>query len=348
MPERTLILTDEKMLEHVAGPGHPERPDRLRAILRDLQRSPLEHLEWVEPTRATVEQLRRVHSIAHVDRIDLMRGRTARLDADTGVSPGSTFAAYLAAGAGINAVEALMEGKAKRAFALVRPPGHHAERHHAMGFCLFNNIAIAAEHAREELGCKRILIIDWDVHHCNGTQQAFYKCNDVLVFSSHRYPFYPGSGWVDELGEGEGRGFTVNVPLLAGTNNETVDTVYRIMLEALAEDFKPDLILVSAGFDAHMYDPLGGLRMTEDGFASLMGIITEIANRYAEGRVALFLEGGYDLDALSKSTRACLEVMTGEAPPPMGEGAAAAERLLEQVGAVQAPFWPCLAKALGV
>jgi len=339
MAERILILHDDRMLDHINGPGHPERPDRVRAILRALHREPIEGLEWAQPQRATIEQVRRVHSIAHVDRIDMMKGKTARLDADTGISPGSTVAAYLAAGAGIQAVDALMTGACKRVYALVRPPGHHAERHHAMGFCLFNNIAIAAEHARLEHGVQRVLIVDFDVHHCNGTQQAFYKRNDVLVFSSHRYPFYPGTGWVDEIGEGEGRGYTVNIPLMAGMGNETVAAVYHALLPPIAEQFKPQLVLVSAGYDAHLYDPLGGLRMTEAGFGSLSGLLAEVADTYADGRLAYFLEGGYDLDALAQSTRACLTVMKGEDPPTVGEEHEQSARLLAQVRNCIAPYW---------
>jgi len=339
MAERILMLFDERMLEHLNGPGHPERPDRVRAILRGLQRDPIEGLQWVEPHRATIEQVRRIHSIAHVDRIDMMKGKTARLDPDTGVSPGSTNAAYLAAGAGIQAVDALMAGTCKRAYALVRPPGHHAERHHAMGFCLFNNIAIAAEHARVQHDVQRIMIVDFDVHHCNGTQQAFYKRSDVLLFSSHRYPFYPGTGWVDEIGEGEGRGYTVNVPLMAGMGDETVAAVYHALLPPIADQFKPQLVLVSAGYDAHLYDPLGGLRMTEGGFGSVSGLLTEIADKYADGRLIYFLEGGYDLDALAQSTRACLAVMKGEDPPTVGEEHEQSARLLAQVKSSVAEYW---------
>jgi len=343
MGERILMLYDERMLDHLNGPGHPERPDRLRAILRELARSPLEGLEWHKPGAAKLEEIRRVHSVAHVDRIDLMRGRTARLDPDTGVSPGSTEAAYCAAGAAIEAVEALMSGEVKRAFALVRPPGHHAERDRVMGFCYFNNIAIAAEHARARLGCKRILIVDWDVHHCNGTQRSFYDCNEVLVFSSHRYPFYPGTGWLDETGEGAGLGYTVNLPLSAGTGDGLVDALYRSLLPPIAEAFEPDLVLVSAGYDAHLYDPLGGLRMTETGFAALCGLVRQIADRYADRRLALFLEGGYDLDALGRSVRACLEAMAGAEPPRVaGSDEQAAASMVDQLRGVYRPFWPAL------
>ncbi|MDY7109427.1 MAG: histone deacetylase [Planctomycetota bacterium] len=345
MSERILMLYDERMLEHVNFPGHPERPDRLRAILRELARSPVEGLEWFKPNAASLEEVRRVHSVAHVDRIDLMRGRTSRLDPDTGVAPGSTEAAYRAAGAAVDLVEALISGEVKRAFALVRPPGHHAEHDRVRGFCYFNNIAIAAEHARVRHGCKRILIIDWDVHHCNGTQGSFYETDEVLVFSSHRYPFFPGTGWLDETGEGDGEGYTVNLPLTAGTGDGLVVALYESMLPPIAEAYQPDLVLVSAGFDAHLYDPLGGLRMTEEGFAIVCALARDLADRYAGGRLGLFLEGGYDLDALGKSVRVCLQMMTGEkAPAPGRVEEAGAEAALEQFRGVYRPYWPVLAE----
>jgi acetoin utilization deacetylase AcuC-like enzyme len=346
MSERVLVLYDEKMIDHVNGPGHPERPDRLRAIVRELERSPLEALHWKRPRPATTEELRRVHSIPHVDRIDMVRGKTCRLDMDTGVSAGSVDAAYLAAGAACEVVEALMSGDEKRAFALVRPPGHHAERDKIMGFCLFNNIAIAAEHAIAALGAERVMIVDWDVHHCNGTQHSFYDRRDVLVISSHRYPFYPGTGWLDETGGGEGTGYTVNIPVPAGVGDETVDVLFRSLLPPIAESYQPDLVLVSAGFDAHLHDPLGGLRMSEAGFASLCGLAREVADRYARGRLGLFLEGGYDLDALARSTRACLQVQAGERPPRVdSHGEAITQRLLSQMIEAHAPFWPAIHKS---
>jgi acetoin utilization deacetylase AcuC-like enzyme len=344
MNQPVRIYFDKRMYDHVNGPGHPERPDRLKAIVRSLTESPVNRsLEWVTPRPATLDQVRRVHSVAHVDRIDMMRGKTARLDADTGVAPGSVDAAYLAAGAMIDAVEAMMAGEAKRCFALVRPPGHHAERHKVMGFCYFNSVAIGAEHAREALGCQRVLIVDWDVHHGNGTQHAFYGRRDVLSFSSHRYPFFPGSGWVDESGEGEGKGYTVNLPLPAGVGDELIEALYRRVLVPIAEAYRPDLVLVSAGFDAHLYDPLGGWRMSERGFASLCALVQDIADRFADGRLALVLEGGYDLGSLARSTRACLEVMAGgEAPHVNIVDKANVEPVVLRMRAAHARHWPVL------
>ncbi len=341
MRESILVLTDERMLNHVAGAGHPERADRLSAILRRLEREPLDGLEWAVPRPATVDQVRRVHSVAHVDRVNVMRGLAGQLDPDTGVSHGSVEAAYLAAGASIEAVEALATGRFKRAFALVRPPGHHAERDRSMGFCLFNNIAVAAEHARAVLGFERIMIVDWDVHHCNGTQSSFYDRDDVLVISSHRSPFYPGTGALGETGTGVGEGYTVNMPLPPGLADEVICNLYRALLPAIADEYAPDLVLVSAGFDAHSHDPLGGLRMTEAGFASICGIVRDIADRHAGGKLALFLEGGYDLDALASSTRACMEVMTGAPSPTIDVRTdIQGDQLVKQIAAAHSKYWP--------
>ncbi|MFQ5503211.1 MAG: histone deacetylase [Planctomycetota bacterium] len=313
MPRPVLILSDAAMLSHETGPGHPEHPDRLRAILDGLAGVP--GLSWQEPGRASRAQVERIHAPHHVERIESLRGRRGSIDSDTSVSEGSVQAAYLAAGAGIDAVSAVSSGRAKRAFALVRPPGHHAEAELAMGFCLFNNIAIAAAHARAELGYQRVLIVDWDVHHGNGTQHVFESRPDVLFFSAHQSPFYPGSGDVSETGTAEGTGYTVNVPLPAGFGDAEYGALFGDLLTPIAESYDPDLVLVSAGFDAHHDDPLGGMQVSADGFAALAGIVRDIADRHAEGRLVLLLEGGYDLKGLQRSVRACVEVMSGAIPP---------------------------------
>jgi acetoin utilization deacetylase AcuC-like enzyme len=313
---RTLLISDDAMLEHSGGEGHPERPDRLRAIRTELDRAPLPDVSWAAATPASRESVARIHKPEYVALIESLRGRSVRLDPDTATSPGSTHAAFLAAGAAIDAVTAVQDGRAQRAFALVRPPGHHAESGGAMGFCLFNNVAIAAEHARQVLGLQRILIVDWDVHHGNGTQHTFEKRRDVLVFNTHRFPFYPGTGALQENGKGEGEGYTVNVPLSGGMGDGDYGAVFAELLEPLAEEFKPELVLVSAGFDAHRDDPLADMRVTEDGFASLCGTVCRIADRHAGGKLALMLEGGYDLKALGRSVRSCVEVLAGKTPPP--------------------------------
>ena len=333
MAHTVRILFDEKMMEHDPGPMHPERPMRLQAIVDRLRRQRIAGVKWTKPKPATREQIARIHDPAYIDHIDAQRGKTVHLDPDTATSPDSVEATYLAAGAAIDAVTGVMKNDSERAFGLLRPPGHHAERNRAMGFCIFNNIAIAAAHAIEELGCKRVLIVDWDVHHPNSTQQAFYDRDDVFLFSSHRYPFYPGTGALEEIGEGAGEGYTVNVPLSPGQSDDVHWALYESLLRPIAEEFKPELVLVSAGYDSHREDLLGGMRVTDDGFAAFSGLVSDIANRYADGRLAMFLEGGYDLAALARGVCAIVEVMSGATPPdcdsPTGHGAKLVKEILD-------------------
>jgi len=341
MADDVLLLYDDLMLEHDTGPGHPERADRLRAIRDSLREQPVAGTRWEKPQPATNEQIELVHTKAHVKQIESLRGKSLSIDADTLVSPKSVEAAHIACGAAIDGVIAIATGSAKRAFALVRPPGHHAETHRAMGFCLFNNIAIAAAHARNKLNCKRILIVDWDVHHGNGTQQAFYDTKDILFFSTHRSPFYPGTGAADEVGAGSGKGYTVNVPNPPGFGDGEYCEIYSKLLVPIADAYKPDLILVSAGFDSHQDDPLGGMRVTDNGFANLCSIVCDIANRHTAGRLALILEGGYHTNALATSTRACIEVLTGSktpSPPPPSSGQV--EDVINLVRSNHKPYWP--------
>jgi acetoin utilization deacetylase AcuC-like enzyme len=240
-------------------------------------------------------------------------------DPDTWASPGSVEAAYLAAGAALDAVTEVVSGHYRHAWALVRPPGHHAEADVAMGFCLFNNVAIAAAHARAELGKKRVLVVDWDVHHGNGTQHSFYERDDVLYFSVHRYPFFPGTGAVGESGQGAGEGYTINVPLSMGLGDAEFVAACQELLVPVADAFQPDLVLVSAGFDGHVDDPLGGMMVTDDGYAAMAAIVRGIAQRHAQGQVVLLLEGGYDLGALGRCARRCVDVFNGAAAPEVGK-----------------------------
>jgi acetoin utilization deacetylase AcuC-like enzyme len=280
-----------------------------------------------------------VHDERYVKQIDAFTGQYQDLDPDTHLSAGSVPAAYLSAGSALQAVTAVVKGETKRAFALARPPGHHAEHDRAMGFCVFNNVAIAAEHARQELGCERVLIVDWDVHHGNGTQHLFEKRKDVLVFNAHQWPLYPDTGAVDEVGVGEGMGYTVNVPLPEGCGDGDYARVFRELLVPVAEAFRPDLVLVSAGFDAHRDDPLGGMLVTEEGFANLCAVMRGIADRCAGGRLAMILEGGYDLQGLSRSVRACTEVLSGASEPSIGLESKAGGRALKEAIDVQKTFW---------
>ncbi len=341
MTDDVLLLYDEAMLGHDPGSTHPEQPTRLRAVRDALTENPIPGMRWGVPQPARRDSIERIHTAAHIDRIESLRGQSAALDVDTVVSPGSVEAAYLGTGAAIDAVTAVVNSDAQRAFALVRPPGHHAEADRAMGFCLFNNIAVAAAHARERLGCERILIVDWDVHHGNGTQQAFYGDPNVLFFSTHQHPLYPGTGASEELGTGDGAGYTVNVPLPPGFGDADYAAIFRQILAPIADSFAPDLVLVSAGFDAHRDDPIGSMEVTDAGFASLCALVRDIADRHANGRLALILEGGYDAPALASSVGACIEVLAGSTPQqPDGEGDARADEILNLIRAVHANAWP--------
>jgi len=245
-----------------------------------------------------------------------LRDRAVSLDPDTYTSPESYDVALLAAGAAIDAVERAMSGSHSYTLAMMRPPGHHAEPAHAMGFCLFNNVAVAAAHARHALGASRVAIVDYDVHHGNGTQHMFDRDPSVLYVSTHQYPYYPGTGAAGEIGTGLGEGFTVNLPMEAGSIDADFDHVFeRVVLPAVRQ-FEPDLLLVSAGFDAHERDPLGGMRVTTPAFAAMTKALRQVADECCRGRIACVLEGGYDLEALAASIDAAIEVLSGPAGEP--------------------------------
>ncbi|MEJ2604624.1 MAG: histone deacetylase [Gammaproteobacteria bacterium] len=300
----------DKDFEHYA---HPERPQRVVAITDRLRDEPVAGTRWLTSEPAEPPELERAHTREHVAFIESLIGRACWLSVDTtAVSPGSVMAAKLAAGAGIVAVESVLQGDAKRAFCLTRPPGHHAGAARASGFCLYNNAAVAAAHARS-LGLERVLILDWDLHHGNGTQEIFYADRDVLFIDTHcAAPFYPGTGALQETGADAGRGTTINVPLPPGSGNAAFLRAMETIIVPAAEAFRPDLVLVSAGFDAHWLDQTFG--MDESGFAAATASLCGVADRHAEGRLVLCLEGGYNAESLAASAHATIATLAGTMP----------------------------------
>ena len=308
---RALLLSHPACALHIAGEFHPERPARLDATLAGVRSSGLEVLEREAPPATTV-QLEAAHDTAYVAEIErFCEAGGGSLDQDTAAVPESWEAALRAAGSGIAAIDALGAGEADLAVCAVRPPGHHALTDTAMGFCLFNNVAVAAEAvtARGET----VAIVDWDVHHGNGTQDTYWRRPDVLYLSTHQFPFYPGTGWVDETGVGEGAGTTVNVPLPALAAGDAVRFAFERLVVPAVEQFAPDWLFVSAGYDAHEADPLAELRFGTEDYAAMAGMLRDVA----PGRTVIFLEGGYDLAAIEASVAATLRGFAGE---PAGEG----------------------------
>ena len=303
----TGLVYDPVYLRHDTGPDHPERPERLTAIIEELKRQGLyDRLRLIKPRKAELRWLETIHSAAYVAEVHraCRQGLPYLHSIDTPICAESYEVALMAVGGVLAAVDAVMSGQVANAFCAIRPPGHHALRERAMGFCLFNNVAVAARYAQKRHGLRRILIVDWDVHHGNGTQAAFYADPSVMYFSTHRYPFYPGTGSRSEVGIGEGRGTTLNVPLPAGSGDDAFVEAFREVLRPAAEKFRPDFIFISAGFDAHRDDPLGGMRMTEEGYRRLTRIVMNIAADTCDGRIVSLLEGGYNLQALGRSVAA--------------------------------------------
>ena len=294
-----VLLSDPRFFKHRSNGYHPERPERLEAARAAIERSELSFAA-IEPQRVTDEDLLRVHDEKFVTWLRTLSGEHGYIDADTYVGPESVAVAELAAGGTVAMVDAMLDGPVKRGVALVRPPGHHARPGHAMGFCLLNNVAIAAAHARAR-GIERVAIVDWDVHHGNGTQDAFVRDPSVLYVSTHQFPFYPGTGAVLETGEGDGTGYTVNVPLTAGGGDGVYRAAFERVILPVLDEYKPQLILVSAGFDASARDPLAEMTLSADAFGWMARGLRSIADKSAEGRIALVLEGGYDLVARRRS-----------------------------------------------
>jgi acetoin utilization deacetylase AcuC-like enzyme len=310
---KVAVITDPQYLAHTNGPYHPERPERLQVLYKMLDESPVgQKIIRLAPRAVTQEELQWVHSPEHVAQVAATQGHVVQLDPDTTTAPESYTAALLAAGGLLRGIDAVMAGEIDSAFAMVRPPGHHAEHDHAKGFCLFNNVAIGAEYAVRQHNLKRVMIVDYDVHHGNGTQHSFYERPDVFFTSLHRYPFYPGTGDYNEEGKGVGKGYTLNIPFIGGEGDEEYVKAFEERVIPVVRDYNPELILLSAGYDAHALDPLGGMNVTAQGFAAMTQQLLKVAQEKCQGRLVLTLEGGYDLKGLKDSVEACLETLIGE------------------------------------
>ena len=336
----TGIVIDRRYLEHDTGMGHPERPERIQVLLPVITAA-VETCTPIPARTASGDELALVHDGAYVQEVAATQYKPGfAFDADTPTCERSYEIARLAAGGFLALLDAVMDGRVNNGFAFVRPPGHHAERHRAMGFCLFNNVAVGAEYLRRRHGLERILVVDWDLHHGNGTQHMFESDPGVLYVSSHQYPYYPGTGAIDEVGRGNGEGYTVNLAFPAGYGDaEYLDAFTRIV-EPIAHQYGPQFVLISAGFDAHARDPLGGMQVTEAGFKALARLLLGIARDHAGSRCAAILEGGYDLTAIRNSASEVLAELQG-APAPLAPPIAPSRAggLLERIRKVQGRYW---------
>ncbi|MEQ1870226.1 MAG: histone deacetylase [Vicinamibacterales bacterium] len=336
-----VLIASERFADHQTPPGHPESPARAQ-VMDDVAG------EWraagnlvTLPREVTHDELALVHDEAYLRQLAALAGRSAALDADTFTSPESIGIARLAAGAAVGAVELAMSERGTRALVLARPPGHHAERDRAMGFCFYNSISVAAAVARKA-GAARVAIVDYDVHHGNGTQHIFEHDPAVLYVSVHQYPFYPGTGAAMEVGIGKGAGFTVNVPVEMGATDDDYRVVSEKVIIPVLMQFKPELLLVSAGFDAHERDPLGNMRVTTEGFGAMTMDLCRVADECCDGRLVALLEGGYDLDALRACAMCVTDVLSGRpAPawPTSGLKSSRGETSVKQTMAAQAAYW---------
>jgi len=335
------VVIDPRYLEHDTGPGHPERPERIAALL-PLVRALAADITPVAARAASGDELALVHDAAYVEEVAATQRKAYfAFDADTPTSAQSYETARLAAGGFLALLDAIMSGTVEDGFAFVRPPGHHAERHRAMGFCLFNNVAVGAAYLRHRHGLQRVLIMDWDLHHGNGTQHLFEAQPGVLYISTHQYPYYPGTGAVEEVGYGDGEGYTVNLPFPAGFGDAEYGEAFTRIVEPIARQYAPQFVLISAGFDAHVRDPLGGMQVTESGFKAMTRSLLAVAGECADGRCAAILEGGYDLTAIRNSAGEVLQELrqaSGAAlTPPTAPSRGGP--LLERIRKVQGRYW---------
>jgi len=339
---QSAVVIDPDYLKHDPGEFHPERPERLKVLL-DLPRElDAKSFQLLAPRPALREEIESCHSSDYIELVQSTSKKNRHaLDGDTITCRDSFGTGLLAAGGFLKLIDSIEAADFRNGFALVRPPGHHAVSNRAMGFCLFNTVAIGAHHLKRHYGVKRIMIIDWDVHHGNGTQDAFYQDPSVLYLSTHQYPYYPGTGAIEEAGAGAGEGFTVNVPLPAGCGDEEYLGVFKEIVLPIGEKYKPEWILVSAGFDPHRRDPLGGMDVTEKGFGAMATMLLDLAAEHAGGKIAFLLEGGYDLKALRSSVITVLQRMKGdrEGELPAGAGGESIRPLIRKVLNFQEKYW---------
>jgi len=348
---KTAIYRDNLFLSHDPGPGHPESAQRLQVIFDELDKEEIgSHFIFPQFDPASTGIIEENHSPELVRQVAATAGKShGFLDADTHTSADSFDAACLAAGSLLDGVQRLDQGEIDNAFCLVRPPGHHAEKNQSMGFCLFNNVAVAARWAGKELGVKRIMIIDWDLHHGNGTQHSFYDTDKVLYCSTHQYPYYPGSGALPETGNGTGEGFTINVPLSGGQGDLEFARIFNELFAPVARLYQPQLILVSCGFDIYDGDPLGAMKVTPAGFAYMTRVVRELAEEFCGGNLLITLEGGYNLTGMRDGAMAVLAELCGERLPgyvaldgKKGEALKKADiecSQLDQAIAIQKNYW---------
>ncbi len=308
---KTGICTDPLFLEHDTGLGHPESKERLISILSFLEsKSYFKDLRLFSPISAGVEDLERAHSTHHVKNILSLKGKKGYLDGDTPYSEGTSEAALLSAGSGLVLADKMIDGSIQNGMAIVRPPGHHAEKNAAMGFCLLNNVAVTARYLQAK-GFAKISIVDWDVHHGNGTEEIFYEDDSVFFISTHQYPFYPGTGNAEDKGKGKGEGYNLNLPLQRGSGDEHYISLFKERVIPELEKFQPDVILISAGFDAHKKDPLAGMELSTHGYERLTRLLKQSSEDLCQGRLISFLEGGYDLKALAESVEVHVAALSG-------------------------------------
>ena len=336
------MIIDRDFLKHEPGPFHPERPERLKVLLDLTAELDARDFQLLPPRRASREEVLFCHTGEYIELLEAtsQRNRYA-LDGDTVTCRDSFAIGLLAVGGLLKLLDSIAAAEFCNGFALVRPPGHHALRDRAMGFCLFNTVAIAAHYLKRRYGAKRILIMDWDVHHGNGTQDAFYRDPSVLYLSTHQYPFYPGTGAIEEVGREQGEGYTVNVPLPAGCGDEEYIKVFKEIIVPVADKYQPEWVLISAGFDPHDRDPLAGMAVTENGFGAMASMLLDVAERHAGGKIAFLLEGGYDLKALKNSVACVFQEMkkVGARPMPVNAGGETIQPLIRTVLQVQERYW---------